>query len=588
MTKTRNISDLGAFTPSGAGGVQRTVENKLRDVVSVKDFGAVGDGVADDTAAIQAAINSSVVAQVYFPKGTYRVTTCLNFTNGWRALIGEDTIGTRILSESTTYIVDCSGSNWTRIENLQLVSATAKVGLYYNRTTDPNGTTTFRNIVRNVNIEVGVVGTPSPAINGGIGRVAVYMRSLELSLFDNVTFVADTCVMAVKSVNATFPPIYGVEGGVDTATCTEFQKCVFFSQKTDLHAVRLLGTATTSFYSCYVGSFNYATDAAAVPAFLVDTGDGLHFQSHIEFYKQALKVTDLLQSSYVDWYMAYASDKGTILLDNGNARIVSVIGSFIRVKTGDVPSINNVAVKAPNQSTANLYLNSTTITAVGGCQTPFASTNSPVSSDCNFLISQTEIKLGQTFFGASIQHNPPNGNILIGTYSSSGNAFAATAAKGLCLDVNTSQILAAGNANPCGYFNRTASNGALFVFNRNGLAVGQIDVSTTGTTYGSISDYRLKENVKPLANAVSRLQQLKPSRFNFISDPDKEVDGFLAHEIQTIVPECATGSKDAVDTDGNPAYQSIDQAKLVPLLTAALQEAVQRIETLESQITSFS
>jgi hypothetical protein len=69
MTKTRNISDLGAFTPSGAGGVQRTVENKLRDVVSVKDFGAVGDGVADDTAAINAAIAASNV--VFFPAGTY-------------------------------------------------------------------------------------------------------------------------------------------------------------------------------------------------------------------------------------------------------------------------------------------------------------------------------------------------------------------------------------------------------------------------------------------------------------------------------------------------------------------------------------
>jgi parallel beta-helix repeat protein len=67
MTKTRNISDLGAFTPSGAGGVQRTVENKLRDVVSVKDFGAVGDGVADDTAAVIAANAAS--KYLLFPSG---------------------------------------------------------------------------------------------------------------------------------------------------------------------------------------------------------------------------------------------------------------------------------------------------------------------------------------------------------------------------------------------------------------------------------------------------------------------------------------------------------------------------------------
>lgn len=71
MTKTRNISDLGAFTPSGAGGVQRTVENKLRDVVSVKDFGAVGDGVANDTAAIQAAVTAASGKQLFFPDGNY-------------------------------------------------------------------------------------------------------------------------------------------------------------------------------------------------------------------------------------------------------------------------------------------------------------------------------------------------------------------------------------------------------------------------------------------------------------------------------------------------------------------------------------
>jgi hypothetical protein len=80
MTKTRNISDLGAFTPSGAGGVQRTVENKLRDVVSVKDFGAKGDNSTDDTAAIQAAINAAEAAYrgvVYFPRGLYRISASL-------------------------------------------------------------------------------------------------------------------------------------------------------------------------------------------------------------------------------------------------------------------------------------------------------------------------------------------------------------------------------------------------------------------------------------------------------------------------------------------------------------------------------
>jgi len=75
-----------------------------------------------------------------------------------------------------------------------------------------------------------------------------------------------------------------------------------------------------------------------------------------------------------------------------------------------------------------------------------------------------------------------------------------------------------------------------------------------------------------------------PSRFNFISDPDKTVDGFLAHEVQDVVPEAIFGTKDAVDSDGNPEYQGIDQSKLVPLLTAALQEAITEIESLKSRL----
>ena len=61
----------------------------------------------------------------------------------------------------------------------------------------------------------------------------------------------------------------------------------------------------------------------------------------------------------------------------------------------------------------------------------------------------------------------------------------------------------------------------------------------------------------------------------------------MAHEAQEIVPECVTGIKDAVDDDGNPVYQGIDQSKLVPLLTAALQEAIGRIETLEAEVTAL-
>ena len=111
---------------------------------------------------------------------------------------------------------------------------------------------------------------------------------------------------------------------------------------------------------------------------------------------------------------------------------------------------------------------------------------------------------------------------------------------------------------------------------------GSISVSGTSTTYGTSSDYRLKENVAYTWDATTRLKQLKPARFNFIADVDTTVDGFLAHEVQAIVPEAITGTKDAVDADGNPYHQGIDQSKLVPLLVKTIQELEARLTALEN------
>jgi hypothetical protein len=119
--------------------------------------------------------------------------------------------------------------------------------------------------------------------------------------------------------------------------------------------------------------------------------------------------------------------------------------------------------------------------------------------------------------------------------------------------------------------------------NSSNLTAGSItQTGATTVNYGTSSDYRLKENVVSIAGATERLKQLKPSRFNFIADADKTVDGFLAHEVADVVPEAITGEKDEVDAEGNPKYQGIDQSKLVPLLVATIQELEARIAALES------
>ena len=125
------------------------------------------------------------------------------------------------------------------------------------------------------------------------------------------------------------------------------------------------------------------------------------------------------------------------------------------------------------------------------------------------------------------------------------------------------------------------------MLNSSNSTVGKIEVTSSNTTYTTSSDYRLKENVGYTFDATTRLKQLNPLRFNFIEDADTTVDGFLAHEAAIICPESVTGTKDEVDADGNPIMQGIDQSKIVPLLVKTLQEAITKIETLETKVQAL-
>jgi len=167
-----------------------------------------------------------------------------------------------------------------------------------------------------------------------------------------------------------------------------------------------------------------------------------------------------------------------------------------------------------------------------------------------------------------------SGNVNIGTTSTLNSSFVAiefngTTHNGIVLKTT-----------------RTTQSGSnyLYFVNSSGTNTGSIQqTGTTTVAFNTSSDYRLKENVVTDWDATTRLKQLKPSRFNFIADgTDRVVDGFLAHEVSSIVPEAICGEKDAVDDDGNAVYQGIDQSKLVPLLVKTIQELEARITALES------
>ena len=145
------------------------------------------------------------------------------------------------------------------------------------------------------------------------------------------------------------------------------------------------------------------------------------------------------------------------------------------------------------------------------------------------------------------------------------------------------------------YIGRITTAGEMVGFRYNGSSVGGISTDGSNTAFNTSSDYRLKENEEAISDGISRLKQLKPYKFNFKTDPSTILDGFFAHEVSSVVPQAITGTKNAVVTQAmidagdfvegtlnNPIHQSIDHSKLVPLLVAAVQELITKVETLEA------
>lgn len=163
-----------------------------------------------------------------------------------------------------------------------------------------------------------------------------------------------------------------------------------------------------------------------------------------------------------------------------------------------------------------------------------------------------------------------SGNVLINTTSAQNSARMSLA---ITSATNGMSIVQTDNA--------TQNDKLLFV-NTNGI-VGYIRTLNSATTYSTSSDYRLKENIAPMTGALNVVAQLKPVTYTWKID-GTDGQGFIAHELQAVVPDCVTGEKDAVDAEGNPIYQGIDTSFLVATLTAAIQEQQAIIEQLKADV----
>jgi hypothetical protein len=206
--------------------------------------------------------------------------------------------------------------------------------------------------------------------------------------------------------------------------------------------------------------------------------------------------------------------------------------------------------------------------------------NSGVTSNAYFqggwkYVASSSATYYQQFNGQHIFFNAPSGT--------AGDAISFTQAMTLDasgnLLVGTTSAVSASQAGvrsgPSGFIEVSRGAGTdtwsnMTFLNGNGV-VGVINTSGSTTSYVTSSDYRLKNTIAPMTGALAKVALLKPCTYKWNAD-GSDGEGFIAHELAEVVPQCVTGEKDAVDADGKPQYQGIDTSFLVATLTAAIQE----------------
>ena len=617
------------FLQSGTGAVTRTATSKLQDTVSVKDFGAVGNGVADDTAAIQSAIDSGA-ACVLIPKGIYKVTSQIQLRS-YLQIQGEHMLHSILLATNANTIFYGGTSPASVIYDVEIGhlgfraqgSGCKGIGIdanfdsiwatWYIHDCDfwgeleecIQGCIIYCRIERN---QFGFNGTPAANKH----RQLYFKNGVASGEPLNVNVISQNKFIRATGAGAGTGAVMLEDGFVlemdgnafEQATCVplylrgiyNFQLTNnWFEANQSTHLIDLSKVLTGSQNFTRVSKINnnwFSFNSTNTSIFYLED----RFVQIGEFSSNG---GNNVTSPNVTQFVTKVGTFGNPTVEDTARRNTGILNASNNVFAGgafsNAAAIQSLSSDPGSTSWGAYYKNKGSSVATSTGIALQANASNPLDATTN-LTQIAGVK-------AVISGSGESGNdLVLFTNPNGGNAADNWAVRGngdLSQLVNTATIIQGnGGVNAIGTgvdqktydaleINSSRSTVGTAVHanfrNPNGI-VGSITTTGLATSYATASDYRLKENVTPLANGIDRLKSLTPSRFNFIASPEHTVDGFIAHEVQAVVPEAIHGVKDEIDTDGNPVYQGVDQSKLVPLLTAALQETVNRVETLEKEI----
>jgi hypothetical protein len=352
-----------SFLQAGSGAVVRTAQSKMRDVVSVKDFGAVGDGVADDTVAIQAALDcvpngpnsycptkltgGAGRVRIYFPSGTYLVSATLDCSQRDYVQLVSDGRAI-ILSTSTNYIIDMSSTDHCVVSGIYFQSFTARVGIYIDRCTT-NPYSQF-NVYENV---VVYLGTDTTA-NGGVGRIGIWNGRGELNVYRNVEVRADLCMYATRSADTNFQPVSGtLDTTIVSSVQNTYDSCKWIAWSAHAPTIVLNGCIAHEFYANYWSCAD--TSSGTVPYAYVAYGiNGCRFTGTVEVYPSFMLVQQFISTEcFVALSFQNNFDGRGIIQCEDAAASVGFTNAYVQISTSGVIPGGTCVIKGSVASLSN-------------------------------------------------------------------------------------------------------------------------------------------------------------------------------------------------------------------------------------------